>query len=143
MRTAKEVGAIVRQLRGDMSLRDFGKKCGMSHTTIDNIEKGEDFRTGKPVQVKITTLKKIADACNVPVAYLMGEEETVTRDSVDSNIDNILQLTESAEESMIQMIMMKMPDVTEDQRETLRNLFTLPPDEFKRAMDMLNLLWKK
>ena len=75
MRTAKEVGVIVRQLRGDMSLRDFAKKCGMSHTTIDNIEKGEDFRTGKPVQIKITTLQKIADACNVPITYIIGEEQ--------------------------------------------------------------------
>lgn len=64
----------MRQLRGDISLRDFAKKCGMSHTTIDNIEKGVDFRTGKPVQIKITTLQKIADACNVPVTYIIGEE---------------------------------------------------------------------
>lgn len=73
MRTEIEIGNIIRKLRGDMSLRDFAKKCDVSHTTIDNIEKGVDFRTGKPVQIKITTLQKIANACNVPVSYIIGD----------------------------------------------------------------------
>ena len=75
MKTEKEVGLTVRQLRGEMSLRDFAKKCNTSHTTIDNIEKGVDFRTGKPTQVKMSTLQKIAAACGVAVSYIVGEEE--------------------------------------------------------------------
>ena len=67
MKNISEIGKIVRELRGDLSLRDFAEKCAMSHTTIDNIEKGIDFRTGKTVQVKISTLEKIAKACNVPI----------------------------------------------------------------------------
>ena len=73
MYTAKEIGEKIRQLRGDLSLRDFAKKCDISHTTIDTLEKGVDFRTGKPTQVKVTTLQKIADACLVPISYLTGE----------------------------------------------------------------------
>ena len=75
MRSEKEIGEIIRQLRGDLSLREFALKCEMSHTTIDNIEKGIDFRTKKPTQVKMTTLQKIADACDVPVSYIIGEKE--------------------------------------------------------------------
>lgn len=74
MRNEKEIGEIIRQLRGNLSLRDFAQKCDISHTTIDNLEKGIDYRTGKPTQVKIVTLQKIADACKVPLAYLTGEE---------------------------------------------------------------------
>lgn len=75
MRNEKDIGKIIRNLRGNMSLRDFAKKCDISHTTIDNLEKGFDFRTGKPVQAKIATLKKIADSCGVPLSYIVGEED--------------------------------------------------------------------
>lgn len=80
MRTPEEIGRIVREMRGSMSLRDFAEKCSMSHTTIDNIEKGFDRRTGKVVQIKIATLDKIANACNVPLSYVIGdcEENSIT-----------------------------------------------------------------
>lgn len=72
MRDPKEIGKIVRELRGNLSLREFAKKCDVSHTTIDNIEKGFDFRTGKPVQIKMTTIEKIANACGVNMSYIIG-----------------------------------------------------------------------
>ncbi len=75
MRTEKELGSVIKKLRGNMSLRDFAKKCNTTHTTIDNLEKGIDFRTGKPTQVKMATLQKIADACGVSLAYLTGESQ--------------------------------------------------------------------
>ncbi len=73
MKSEKEIGSTVRQLRGEMSLRDFAKQCAISHTTIDNIEKGVDFRTGKPTQVKMSTLQKIASACGVSLSYIVGD----------------------------------------------------------------------
>jgi len=79
MKTEKEIGIIIRELRGSMSLREFAKKCDTSHTTIDNLEKGYDFRTGKPTQVKMATLQKIADACNVPISYIIGGDESASQ----------------------------------------------------------------
>lgn len=78
MDATNDIGKTVRLLRGEMSLRDFAEKCDVSHTTIDNLEKGIDFRTGKPTQVKMTTLQKIADACNVPISYIINESPTPT-----------------------------------------------------------------
>ena len=75
MNNEKLIGEKIRQLRGDLSLRDFANKCDISHTTIDNLEKGLDFRTGKPTQAKMTTLQKIADACCVPLSYIIGDED--------------------------------------------------------------------
>lgn len=75
MNTPKQIGEVVRELRGNMSLRDFAKMCNISHTTIDNIEKGIDFRTGKPTQVKMATLEKIASACGVKISHIIGEPE--------------------------------------------------------------------
>lgn len=73
-RTEIDIGRIIRELRGPLSLREFGEKCGISHTTIDTIEKGIDFRTGNPTQAKLATIQKIADACDVPVSYIIGEK---------------------------------------------------------------------
>lgn len=73
MRPSEEIGKAVRQLRGKLSLRDFAQKCGISHTAIDTIEKGYDFRTKKPTQPKLATLIKIADACGVPLSHITGE----------------------------------------------------------------------
>ncbi len=67
----KELGSLIRDLRSNESLRSFASRCGISHTTIDNLEKGYDFRTGKAVQVKVETLHKIAVACGVPVSLFL------------------------------------------------------------------------
>lgn len=57
---AKMLPERVRAARGDLSLREFAKKCGISHTHLDSIEKGVDSRTGKPVSVSVDTLVKLA-----------------------------------------------------------------------------------
>lgn len=55
-----------------LSLREFGQLCGISHTTIDNIEKGYDPRTGKPVNITNTTFKHLASGLNVPIEVLVS-----------------------------------------------------------------------
>lgn len=89
MKTEKEIAQIIRQLRGDMNLRDFGAKCGVSHTTIDNLEKGIDFRTKKPTQPKVTTIEKIAKACGVSISYILGNEEDNAPINYPSNISPV------------------------------------------------------
>lgn len=54
-----------KRKESNSSLRTFGRLCGISHTHIDSIEKGEDFRTGKPVRVTTETIDKIAQALHV------------------------------------------------------------------------------
>ena len=78
MREPKHIGTIVRNLRGKMSLRDFAQKCGVSHTTVDYIEKGFDFRTGKPSHPSAVVLNKIATACNVPLDYILGGDTGIS-----------------------------------------------------------------
>ena len=65
------IGDYIKQYRGDVSLRDFAKKCDISHTHLDSIEKGYDPRTGKPVRVTVDTLKKIAKAMNMSINDLL------------------------------------------------------------------------
>ena len=104
MKSATELGKKIRELRGNMSLRDFAKKCNTTHTTIDNLEKGFDFRTGKPTQVKMVTLQKIADACGVSLSYLTGELPIEPASFINENkkelFDRIDQMTDEQLEQL-------------------------------------------
>ena len=66
----KRLGAIVKQSRGELSLRDFAEKCGISHTHLDSIEKGHDPRTGKPVSISIDTIRKLSNGTGIPESTL-------------------------------------------------------------------------
>ena len=69
--SSNSLSEFIRVTRGDMSLRDFAKKCGnISHTQIDSIEKGIDSRTGKPVCPTVETLSKISKGTGASVAFL-------------------------------------------------------------------------
>ena len=84
------IGEYIRKYRGDISLRDFADKCGISHTHLDSIEKGIDPRTGKPVKVTVETLKKIANAMNMTINDLLIKSGDVkVEDLMFDNADNI------------------------------------------------------
>ncbi len=67
------LGNVVRNYRQEnhLSLRAFGEMCGISHTTIDCIEKGYDPRTGKRVNITNITFSKLADVLKIPVSTLV------------------------------------------------------------------------
>lgn len=67
------LGQFIREKRESlgMSLREFGRLCDISHTTIDCIEKGYDPRTGKDVNITNHTFLKLSKALAVPVAELV------------------------------------------------------------------------
>jgi len=69
-----EVGIYVRRLRGEMSESDFAQKTGVSRTTVQRIEAGENF--------EIDSLLKIANALKInPFLLLMSEEERLNFDA--------------------------------------------------------------
>lgn len=80
------IGNFIKKYRGEMSLRNFAEKCGISHTHLDSIEKGFDPRTGKPVSVSVDTLKKIANAMNMSVNDLLIQSGDVKLEEL--NFDN-------------------------------------------------------
>lgn len=89
------IGDFIRKYRGDMSLRDFAEKCGISHTHLDSIEKGMDPRTGKPVSVTVETLKKIANAMNMSINDLLIQSGDVQIQ--DLNFDNATHVDVSSD----------------------------------------------
>lgn len=74
-----KIGQFVSRRRKEMklSLREFGKLCGMSHTHIDSIEKGFDVRTGREINLTSTTISKLAQALGVTESELVGGKNTV------------------------------------------------------------------
>ncbi|SHJ61144.1 helix-turn-helix domain-containing protein [Propionispora hippei] len=76
---ANKLGNFIREKRGNESLRELAKRCNVSHTLIDTLEKGYDPRTGKPARPTVDSLKKIAKGLGVNVMDLLilaAEEET-------------------------------------------------------------------
>lgn len=65
------LGKAIRDARGDLSLRDYAKKIGISHTHLDSIEKGYDPRTGKPVTISLDTFMKLSDGTGISLEKLI------------------------------------------------------------------------
>ncbi|MDT0655125.1 MULTISPECIES: helix-turn-helix domain-containing protein [Staphylococcus] len=57
-------GKKIRELRGKKSLREASKNIGISHTYLDSLEKGYDFRTGKERKPTIEVINKISKYYN-------------------------------------------------------------------------------
>jgi transcriptional regulator with XRE-family HTH domain len=74
------------RLKKRMSLRAFAQNCGISHTHLDSIEKGKDFRTGKPVSVTMETLMKLAACLNVKPQFLTELIYENDRDNIQYEI---------------------------------------------------------
>lgn len=64
-----------------LSLRDFGEKIDLSHTYIDSIEKGIDFRTGKRNRLTNEAIQKIATYLhqNPATMFLLSLDSTAER----------------------------------------------------------------
>ena len=77
------LASYIRKYRGNQSLREFAKKCGISHTHLDSIEKGIDPRSGKSVRVTIDTLEKIAKAMNMTINDLLINSGEVSNESIN------------------------------------------------------------
>lgn len=63
----KNFNSRLSKLIGDSSLRSFGSLCGVSESVLRKYLRG----TSEP---GLGNLEKIASACNVTVAWLIGEE---------------------------------------------------------------------
>ena len=59
-----DFGQLLRELRGNHSLREMANLIGISHVQLSNLEKGVDPRTGKFNRPSLETIKKLAKAYN-------------------------------------------------------------------------------
>ena len=69
------LGELVRAARGDISLRDYAKQIGISHSYLSSIESGINPANGKPISIGLETLEKLSKVTGYSVAYLTGDNE--------------------------------------------------------------------
>ena len=69
------LGELVRAARGDISLRDYAKQIGISHSYLSSIESGINPANGKPISIGLETLEKLSKVTGYSVAYLTGDSE--------------------------------------------------------------------
>ena len=67
------LGSIIKQARGDISLREYAKQIGISHSYLSSIESGVNPITKKPISVGMETLEKLSKRTGYSVSYLSGE----------------------------------------------------------------------
>ena len=106
-------------------------QIGVGYTYLNDIASGKNRMTDE-------RLSKIAGILGTSTEYLTDQT-----DNPLPTLEHLADMAESLEERIIQDVMGKLAEIPEDRRETFRKLVTLPDDEFSRAMDMLELLWKK
>ena len=71
MEQTSKLGNLLKQLRGDMSLREAGERIGVSHNYIRLLEVGFDPRTQKEIKPSAESLKKFAAAYGYSYEKLM------------------------------------------------------------------------
>lgn len=84
------LGELIKKYRDDngISMRDFGKLCGLSHTYVAALEKNIDPRTGKPIAPTLDTVKLVAKALNISIDDLLkilDDEQEFIINNVDTS----------------------------------------------------------
>lgn len=102
----KSLGDIIKKYRQDhdLSLREFSKKCGLSHTYIDKLEKGIDPRSQKPIEPTLDALEKISAAINLSLDKLLTMLGKINSDNRVNINESKKDIEELLEETMSQIL---------------------------------------
>ena len=86
------LGKIVQRYRAEneLSMREFGKKCGLSSGYISMLEKNRNPQTGKEIIPSIGTVKQIASAMEITVDSLLAamDKDNICINQVQKNTDS-------------------------------------------------------
>lgn len=124
----KNLGDIIKEYRldHDLSLREFSKKCGLSHTYIDKLEKGVDPRSQKPVEPTLDALEKISAAIDLSLdelLTLLGKINSNSKVDINKNEKNVEELLEDTMAQILDQkgLMLNGQIVDDDDLVLLRN----------------------
>lgn len=69
-----QIGLLIKQYRAtnDLTLREFAKKCGTSHSYIAMLESSKNSKTGEPIVPTIVMMKKLATGMGMSVNDLIS-----------------------------------------------------------------------
>ncbi|QDR81797.1 helix-turn-helix domain-containing protein [Sporomusa termitida] len=123
---SNKLGSYIKQKRGDESLRKLAKRCGVSHTLIDTLEKGYDPRTQKPAKPTVDSLKKIASGLGINVIelLLLAVDEEYTEIS-PSNSPTLLPDNFSSEDLELLEIARKFNSLPPEKKKAIKVLIEI------------------
>ena len=87
----------------DLTLREFAKKCGLSHSYIAKLRKGENPRSKSQIEPTIDTMKKLAKAMNMNLKELLIKSEYIEKNTIQAQ-DNTQKNTKKLIDEIIQIL---------------------------------------
>ena len=116
-----QLGKFIKQKRKELglSLRDFAEMCEISHSYLDNLEKGRDARSGKPVSPTIETLQKLASGLKITIVEILR-----ISGFIDSSLDQNNQIGINDDE-LVSFIREISPKLSPEEREDLKEVIRL------------------
>lgn len=121
MLNMNQLGKFIKQKRKELglSLRDFAEMCEISHSYLDNLEKGRDARSGKPVSPTIETLQKLASGLKITIVEILR-----IGGFIDSSLDQNNQIGINDDE-LVSFIREISPKLSPEEREDLKEVIRL------------------
>ena len=133
------LGDLIKKYRSanNLSLRDFAKRCGLSHTYISALEKNIDPRTGKPIAPTLDTVKYVSKGMNISIEEILKALDIAEEDEI-SMCELFDQYTRRGISRGI-IIMCKDFNATyEDTLQKLKNKLNISE---KEAEEQMKLYW--
>lgn len=88
---SEKLGAYLKQLRGDKSLREVGRSTGISNTYLMNLEKGADPRSKNTINPSPETLRSLSNYFGVNYIDLMILAGYISKDDIVNAAVKILR----------------------------------------------------
>ena len=94
------IGLLIKAYRDKnaLTLRDFAKKCGASHSYIAMLENGKNSKTGDPIVPSISMMKKIAHGMGMSINDLISLCDDMPITLNDSSEINLQLFAENSPE---------------------------------------------
>lgn len=137
-----ELGKLLRELRGERSLREMSKLTNLSHTYISDLEKGYNHNTKAPINPSAETLKQLSKAYNYPLNELFEKAGYLTYVNIKEYMSSFIKETAGSDEyDMVSLPILGTIRAGEpiDRYESYEGTYPA----FKRNVDGYDAFWLK
>lgn len=132
-----DIGAFIKEYRNKngLTLREFAKRSGTSHSYIAMLENSKNSKTGEPIVPSIIMLNKIAQAMAMPLNELIDVCDDIPVRLGDDFIANTQPKTTAPEELSEgeQLLLDLFRQIPEEQQKAFLQMGRLYADSLKKG----------
>lgn len=110
------------------TMRFFNNKLGKNRSFLSNVLTGSDKITRDELQV-------VADGLNTTMDYLLG-----LTDDPNPPTSTLADEAETHEEKLLQLLMEKLPEISEEAKNALEKLLSMPTEDLERTVKAVSAL---